>query len=284
MSDFVLVKGNQLIRQGEPYYFIGANFWIGMHLGAFERPRLIRELDQMQAIGIRNLRIMAAFEGPDDAPWRLLPTVQPEVGLWREELLQGLDFLLDEMRKRDMTAVVCLNNFWPWSGGMAQYLSWQTGKPIPYPPPAEGGSWVKYSLYTAGFYRNEAAISTYEAFLKMLLSRINHRNQIAYQNDPTIMTWQLANEPRGMLFPKAYRAWILRSARLIKSLAPQQLISIGSEGKTASGKVAGNHPVKDHAFDLIDYMTCHIWPQNWGWYDPEKGEKSYVKGEKKAMT
>jgi mannan endo-1,4-beta-mannosidase len=284
MSNFIQTQGVQFTRHGAPYSFIGANFWIGMHLGAFDRPRLIRELDLMASIGIRNLRIMAAFEGPDDAPWRALPTVQPEPGLWREELLRGLDFLLDEMGKRDMTAVVCLNNFWPWSGGMAQYIAWQTGKPIPYPPPAEGGSWTRYSLFAAKFYRNEAAMAAFEAFIQMLLKRTNHRNKRPYTDDPVIMSWQLANEPRGMLHPKAYRAWITRTASLIKSLDANHLISIGSEGDTASGKIAGTNPLKDHASNLIDYVTCHIWPQNWNWYDPEKGTRSYEKGEKKALA
>jgi mannan endo-1,4-beta-mannosidase len=284
MSNFIRVDGTQFLLQNKPYRFIGANFWIGMHLGAFDRPRLVRELDLMASIGIQNLRIMAAFEGPDDAPWRALPTVQPEPGLWREELLRGLDFLLDEMGKREMTAVVCLNNFWPWSGGMAQYVAWQTGKSIPYPPPAKGGSWTRYSLFAAQFYRNEVAIAAYEDFIRMLLSRNNHRNQRPYIEDPVIMSWQLANEPRGMIRPKLYRAWIERSARLIKSLDPNHLISIGSEGDTASGKIAGTNPLKDHASELIDYITCHIWPQNWSWYDPEKGVRSYEKGKKRALV
>lgn len=284
MSNFIQVKGQQFIQSNTPYQFIGANFWIGMHLGAFDRPRLVRELDLMSSIGLNNLRVMAAFEGPDDAPWRALPTVQPEPGLWREELLRGLDFLLDEMGKRNMTAVICLNNFWPWSGGMAQYVAWQTGKTIPYPPPADGGSWTRYSLFAAQFYRNEAAMVAYEDFIRMLLRRINHRNKRPYKDDPVIMAWQLANEPRGMLRPKTYRAWIERSARLIKSLDANHLISLGSEGDTASGKLAGTNPLKDHADDLIDYVTCHIWPQNWSWYDPEKGIRSYEKGEKKALA
>jgi len=227
---------------------------------------------------------MAALGGTEDAPWRLLPTTQAAQGLWREELFRGLEVLLDEMAKRGMTAVVCLNSFWPWSGGMAQYVAWATGKSIPYPPPAKGGSWTRFSLFAAQFYRNSAAIEANEAFIRQLLSRTNHRNQQAYSEDPTIMAWQLANEPRGMIYPKAYRAWIARSAKLIKSLAPHQLVSLGSEGDTASGKIAGNNPLKDHAGEWIDYVTCHIWPQNWGWFDPAKGSTSFEKGIKKAQA
>ena len=38
-----------------------------------------------------------------------------------------------EMAARDMTAVLVLNNFFQWSGGMAQYVSWATGTPSSTP-------------------------------------------------------------------------------------------------------------------------------------------------------
>ena len=37
------------------------------------------------------------------------------------------------MAKRDMKAVLYLNNFWQWSGGMSTYMSWSTGKPVADP-------------------------------------------------------------------------------------------------------------------------------------------------------
>ena len=125
---FVKVKGTQFMRNGKPYRFMGANYWQGMNLGSKgesgDRKRLKRELDHMRSLGITNLRILALSEGPDGSMLRVRPSVQDSPGIFREELLQGLDFLLEEMRLRDMTAVVVLNNFWPWSGGMAQYNFW----------------------------------------------------------------------------------------------------------------------------------------------------------------
>ena len=44
-----------------------------------------------------------------------------------EELLAGLDYLLVELGKRGMHAVIYLNNFWEWSGGMGTYLYWTNG-------------------------------------------------------------------------------------------------------------------------------------------------------------
>lgn len=276
-QSFVEVRGKHFFKDGKPYYFLGTNFWYGMHLGAAatpgDRARLRAELDQLQALCVNNLRIMAGSEGPDDAPWRVSPSLQPAPGVYNEDLLAGLDFLLAEMAKRDMTAVVCLNNFWPWSGGFAQYHRWFGGSPIPYPPPAEGGSWFTYARYSSRFYRNEAAMSAFDRHVRTIVGRVNQITKVAYRDDPTIMSWQLANEPRGIFRPRAYRRWIRRTAGLIKSIDPNHLVSIGSEGNTAGP--TGNHFRRDHAFELIDYTTIHIWIQNWGWYDPKQAEATY---------
>ena len=73
-SPFVRAEGTKLWRFGEPYRFVGANLWQAMHLGAEaaaggDRERLVRELDRLQALGVANLRVMAASEGPDREPW-----------------------------------------------------------------------------------------------------------------------------------------------------------------------------------------------------------------------
>ena len=153
--------GTRLYRFGEPYRYLGANLWYAMHLGAADtvggdRPRLLRELDRLQALGISNIRVLAASEGPDreswfalgaPTPWRILPSMQPSPGVYNEAVVAGLDYLLAEMAKRDMTAVLMLGNMWPWSGGFAQYVSWVAGDRIPYPPPAVGGSWDGYQQH-----------------------------------------------------------------------------------------------------------------------------------------
>ena len=60
-GDFVKVKNGRFIRGGKPYYYVGANFWYGAILGSEgpggDRVRLCRELDELQRLGIDNLRI-----------------------------------------------------------------------------------------------------------------------------------------------------------------------------------------------------------------------------------
>ncbi|PWJ43159.1 mannan endo-1,4-beta-mannosidase [Sediminitomix flava] len=282
-TDFVHVKNGQFFINQQAYHYMGTNFWYGMNLGAYKKDRLIRELDRLQELGITNLRILGTSEGPDTAPWRVTPTVQTAPGVFNEELLEGLDYLLVEMAKREMKAVVVLNNFWPWSGGMAQYVQWvKKDKSIPYPPPAEGGDWGVFAKYSSQFYELEEAQKLYQESIKKVVLRTNSITGKAYTEDATIMSWQLANEPEDQTADKLLSSWINTTAKFIKSLDANHLVSTGSEGYTPSSW-AGTDFEKDHESDAIDYMTYHIWVQNWGWYDPFK-KKSYKKAVKNALA
>jgi mannan endo-1,4-beta-mannosidase len=278
-SEFVKVRGTHFELQGRPYYFLGTNFWEGMNLSSRgpggDRPRLLRELDRLHALGVDNLRIIAASEGPDTAPWRIVPAVQKAPGVYDQQLLDGLDYLLFEMGKRGMRAVVVLNDFWHWSGGMAQYVAWSQKTPIPYPPPAANGDWDTYQKYSARFYKDKKALEWFRKFVRTIVRRKNVYTKVSYRDDPAIMSWQLANEPRGTGDPAALEAWIRGTAALIKSLDHNHLVTTGCEGETPWPKASGVDFVKDHSIPGIDYATMHIWVQNWDWYDPAKEKETY---------
>lgn len=283
-QSFIKVENGKLIKNGKPYHYVGTNFWYGMNLAVSDKQRLLRELDRLNALGVKNLRIIAGSEGSINTPWSIQPTMQKETGVYNEELWIGLDFLLSEMKKRDMTAVVCLNNFWPWTGGFAQYVSWSNkNETIPYPPPAENGDWKTYQQYSARFYSDKGAKKRFENHIKKVINRINSVNKIPYKKDTTIMAWQLANEPEGSNNVDAYRDWIHETAKLIKNLDSNHLVSIGSEGNTPSPANGTNFEI-DHKSKYIDYCTFHLWVQNWGWYDPLKATETYDYALEKANS
>ncbi|CAH8285792.1 mannan endo-1,4-beta-mannosidase [Mariniflexile fucanivorans] len=282
---FIKVAGNQFIKNSKPYHFIGTNFWYGAHLGAQQsgnRERLLKELDVLQAHGITNLRIMAGSEGADHLPYSIPISMQPELGVYNEDILEGLDFLLVEMQKRDMHAVVCLSNFWYWSGGLSQYLSWITGETIPYPN--DTNDWEKYMRFTAKFYTNENAIKAYNNHVETIITRVNSMSQIPYFEDTTIMSWELANEPYAIQHQIEYLKWIENSSLLIKKLVPNQLLTIGGEGNTPFPWFTNNNCLSDYKFDSLDYISIHIWIQNWEWFNPKKHDKTYKKALKKAIN
>ncbi|PKQ64868.1 hypothetical protein BZG02_03170 [Labilibaculum filiforme] len=274
-QEFIKVENGKFIKNGQTYKYIGTNFWYGMNLGAFDQERLVRELNRLEDLGVKNLRLMASSEGDENGEWRLQPCLQTAPGVFNEELLVGLDFLLNEMKKRDMLGVMCLNNFWPWSGGMSQYVSWaNSNEAIPFPPPAKDGDWRKYQEYSAQFYTNTQALQYFNELIGLIVNRKNTVNHIAYKNDPTIMAWQLANEPEGINQEEAYRKWLHETAKYIKSLDANHLVSIGSEGNTPFPQTSNNFE-KDHQSKYIDYCTFHLWIQNWGLYDPLNPEETY---------
>lgn len=132
------------------------------------------------------------------------------------------------MNKRDMIAVLCLNNFWPWSGEFAQYVSWANQNEfIPYPPPAENGDWRKYQHYSARFYSDKTAQKWFENHIENVVNRINSITRIPYKKDSIIMAWQLANEPGGSNNVEAYRNWIHKTAKFIKNLDSNHPVFIG---------------------------------------------------------
>ncbi|WP_225035123.1 glycoside hydrolase 5 family protein [Winogradskyella sp. SM1960] len=276
-SDFITVNGMQFQKGDEPYYFIGANYWYGPLLGAKksgDRERLIKELDLMKSVGIDNLRILVGAEG-DGGDSRVHPALQPEQGVYNDDLLDGLDFLLAEMRQRDMYAVLYLNNNWIWSGGMSEYLKWNGYGDVPNPF-LETYSWDDYMNYTKQFHSCEPCKNAFYTHIKYIIGRTNFYTKIKYTDDPTIMSWQVANEPRVLMTPDhedAFAEWLNKTVSIIKELAPHQLISTGTEGK--HGFLQDIKMYKRlHSNQNIDYLTMHMWPKNWGWYDIDNEKES----------
>jgi mannan endo-1,4-beta-mannosidase len=280
---FVTQREGKLWLGSAPYHFVGANIWYGAYLGADaafgNRGRLRGELDRLAAIGVSNLRVLGSSEL---SPLRnsLTPAFRGPSRPYNEALLAGLDVLLAEMAERGMRAVIYLGNFWEWSGGLGTYLYWTNGGHfIDMNDPAH--PWPEFPDFVSDFYGNAAAVALYHDYIRTLVARTNSITGVAYRDDPAIMSWQLANEPRpggsaevAARNMGAYQNWIAQSARLIKSLDANHLVSTGSEG--LMGCVGNEQCVVDaHAGADVDYLTAHIWPQNWGWAVADDLEGSF---------
>jgi len=127
-GSFVQCRKGKFLIGDRPYYFIGANYWYGGLLpnDPKGKERVIKELDFLVSKGVTNLRVLAGSEGTgkENGVNRVAPPLQPGKGVFDSSLLKGLDFLLSEMDKRNMKAVIFLSNNWEWSGGFLQYLNW----------------------------------------------------------------------------------------------------------------------------------------------------------------
>ncbi len=287
-SRFVTVKNNRFYLNGNPYYYAGVNFWYGCYLGSpgatGNRERLKNELDALHSMGFDNLRVLAASEKSEAVNY-LKPAIQSKPGEYDEQLLEGLDYLLAEMAKRNMKGVLFLNNFWGWSGGFFQYLEW-VGK-----GQSRGFSeykWWDLMEHLQSFYSNAEANIKFRNYITMIINRTNKFTNVRYKDDPTIMSWELANEPRGGEGEygkdniEYFYQWIDETASFIHKLDSNHLVTPGSEGMMGT---AWQQDFFINAFksDNIDYIVFHLWPKNWGWFKADEIKKTISTTKQKSI-
>jgi mannan endo-1,4-beta-mannosidase len=279
--DFVAVRNGRFELGGRPHFFVGTNLWYGCYLSDAKlsggRARMIRELDRLQTIGVANIRLLA---GSETSPLggAISRGITRSPGDLDEDLLAGLDFCLAEMAKRDMRGILFVSNYWQWSGGFAQYVRWATSETIPDPdrPQIGRGNWIGFMKFSARLYTTPAANRLYLDYIANLIQRRNTINGRIYRDDPAIMTWELANEPRpgtdaAVSGVPEFCQWVDATARFIHAQDPNHLVCTGSEG------IHGclDRPdvfIASHKTPAIDYVTVHMWLKNWGWLkDPQPG-------------
>ena len=248
-SKFVSVKDGHFEKDGQPYYFVGTNFWYGAILGSEgqggDRQRLCKELDLMKQIGIDNLRILVGSDGERGVTTKVEPTLQVAPGVYNDTILAGLDFLMQEMGKRQMVAVLYLNNSWEWSGGYGFYLQHAgAGKA---PRPNEDG-YPAYMNFVVQYATNQQAHQLFYDYVRFILSRTNRYTPRAFSKEAL----------------PAFEQWLAETSALIRELDPNHLISIGSEGAWGC---EGDYGCWERicADKNIDYCNIHLWPYNWSW-------------------
>lgn len=288
-NSFVTVEGNQFFKDGKPFYFIGTNYWYGTLLGLEKDKtrgveRLKKELDFLKANGVTNLRIMAGAEGAGliSGITRVGPPLQPEQGKFDARILDGLDLLLAEMNKRDMKAVIFFSNNWEWSGGFQQYLIWN-GK-VPKDQETRKLTWDEQRDIVSRFYSCEPCKKAYNGQINFVMNRTNKITKKRYVDDPAIMAWELANEPRPMRpsAEKDYKKWIIDTVALIKSKDKNHLVTLGHEGWIGTEGMPLFEEI--HAGKLVDYLTIHIWAKNWNWFANGRLEEDFPKAIEKMTA
>lgn len=275
---FMHVENSRFVDSGSNhYYFIGANLWYGAFMASegpgCDRERLCRELDRLKTLGIDNLRIAVGADGSEEDAVKVKPILQTAPGTYYDDVLDGLDFLMAELGKRGMYAVLYLTNAWTWSGGYGQYLEW-SGKGECKIQGVVG--WDEYREYVSQFHKADAddeCKQMLDNHIRFIVSRTNRYTGRPYSEDPAIFSWQLCNEPRAFSDEgkENLYTWVEHTARLIKELDPNHMVSTGSEGEMGC-ETDIELWRRIHAIDEIDYATIHIWPYNWRWVDRDTFE------------
>ena len=224
-TGFYKAEGGKIMLGGTPQYFIGTNMWYAAKLAVEDPERLDAELDYLNSLGVRNLRVLA---------------VEPE---W-----DAYGILLDKLKERGMCAVLFLNNAWGWSKGYSDYVK-----------EAEGGE-VRRGTPEASFVTNERAQALNHEYIKEIVGRFkDHPAIFSWQlcNEPRPFG-------RNPEVQEAFVKYIHSTAALIKSIDSNHMVSTGSEGLMGCDNDFRLCRSINDCPD-IDYMTIHIWPFNWGW-------------------
>ncbi len=102
------------------------------------------------------------------------------------------------------------------------------------------------------FYTEPAVRDAFQAHVTNLLSRVNTFTGRQYRDEPAVLAWELANEPRcENADPQIVFDWAAGMSSAIKSAGAQQLVSLGDEGffrrwgAGSNGLYNGSHGI-DH--------------------------------------
>lgn len=194
--------------------------------------------------------------------------------------LEHLDYVVAKAGEEGLRLILPLTNNWGAFGGMDQYLLWAQ---------AAGEDVDTHD----DFYTNPTVKEWYQEWVAHLLNRTNTITGVAYKDDPTIMAWELANEPRCIgdggpadgswgsgLFPRddscsadTITPWIAEMSDYIKSIDANHLVGTGDEGffndptRAGEWQYDGTDGVDSLAWasvESIDYMSFHLYPDHWG--------------------
>jgi len=178
--------------------------------------------------------------------------------------LEHLDYVIFRAGQLGLRLIIPFVNNWNDFGGMDQYVRWRGGQ------------------YHDDFYTDPVVRTWYKEWIAHLLNRVNVFNGVAYKDDPTIMTWELGNEPRcksGGVYPSSGScttqtliAWADDASAFVKTVDANHLVSVGDEGFYC---VLGSTDWTENCgegidtlalanLSNVDVMSFHLYPESWG--------------------
>lgn len=127
--------------------------------------------------------------------------------------------------------------------------------------------------YGSPHYSNPESIAKFKDFITEILQHQNPLTGYTYAEDPAIMMWELANEPRcsSGCNQEIFKAWAKEVSEHIRALAPNHLISIGAESSFDNNGTGDDFAFIQAVNDLetIDAVSAHLYPTWWNMTDAE---------------
>ena len=193
-----------------------------------------------------------------------------------EDGLQKLDYALYKAEQEGIKLLITFTNNWEAFGGMGQYVQWAK---------LAGENVSGHD----DFYTNETIKGWYKDYIKTLLNHENVYTGVKYKDDPTIFSWELANEPRcesdAGCENNTVVKWATEMSAYVKSIDNNHMLAVGDEGFYNYGYndfPEGDHKYVYHGSSGMDYLqltsipdidfgTLHVYCDQWG-LTKEQGE------------
>jgi mannan endo-1,4-beta-mannosidase len=251
---FVSAHRTEFELNGQPFPANGANCYYASHRS-----------DQMVNAAFR---VMTGCGFNILRTWAFLDVPEPRPGAWFQSApgqfndgpngLELLDRTVALAESLDIKLILPLVNHWDDFGGMNQYRTWL-------------GLSRREDFYTDGRARQ-----AYRDWVEHVLLRVNSRTNRQYRDEPAIMAWELANEPRCEIpgGREILLEWSTEMSRFIKSLDGNHLVGLGDEGFFTRARAGRHHPYDGtHGVDCealmgiptLDFGVCHLYPN----YEPD---------------
>lgn len=254
IEGFVYRQGEKLMLDGEEFRFLGTNNY---YFHYKDREMIDDVIEDAVKMGLKVIRIWGFIDGVNNIHDGHLMQVEP--GIYDESGFKKLDYAIKKAGDHGIKLVIVLTNNWDEFGGMNQYVKWVDG-----------------AREHDDFYKNEEIKQLYKDYINYLINRTNTLTSVKYKDDPTIMAWELANEPRFSSDKSGDKliTWISQMSKYIKSIDSKHLVATGDEGflnrNSSRYGYGGNEGVdweRIIKIPTIDYGTYHLYPEKWGWKD-----------------
>ncbi|XP_057793145.1 LOW QUALITY PROTEIN: mannan endo-1,4-beta-mannosidase 1-like [Salvia miltiorrhiza] len=256
-ANFVRTSESHFLLQGSPFLFNGFNSYWMMHVAADpnDRHKVSDVFSQASAAGLTVCRTWAFGDGGDGA-------LQISPGTYDERVFQGLDFVISEARKYGIRLILSFVNNYNDFGGKAQYAEWARN----------AGAQVNGD---DDFYTNPLIKDYYKNHIRRVVTRMNSITRVGYKDEPTIMAWELMNEPRckADYSGKTLNGWVEEMASFVKLIDNNHLVEIGMEGfygdsmperkQVNPGYQVGTDFISNNLVKEIDFATIHAYPDIW---------------------
>ena len=262
-GEFVSVHAGGFRLRGKPWRYGGTNCY---YLHQKSHYMIDSVLNDAAAMSLRSVRAWAFCDGQNgDRP------LQPYPYNYDEDAFDSLDYSVYKAGQLGLKLVLALTNNWKDYGGMPQYVQWFLGLP--------DDEYSDDPVNHDRFYTTRSIRNCYKAWARHVIRRRNPYTGLRYNEDPTIMAWELANEPRNRSDKSGGQvlAWVREMSAYIKFLAPRQLVAVGDEGFYGDpnnddypySDYEGNRWKKFVAVPTVDYGTVHLYPGHWGETPPK---------------